>query len=384
MGKTKSKSESKNKGEWSESYVVLRILAEGVVRDASDLSKRIRVSAIRVRYSEVMRHYRIDEDIVSVFDENDLRVGEFDRDTALRLADRLLSEISAGKGRAITISNASEIASTLCLPKLSSQSSRVKEDVILATTDSATGEQYFQGYSIKSYLGGSATLFNASQETTAITYVFEEHDPALIKKANSYNKSTTPRDYVKKRVECIADLTIREVRYRSSTFEGNLSLIDAALPEIYARLVLESNLVKGKRIAEVIQKHALRSTIDAKNYTLLEYISYKVRNLLSEMSLGMTAGTRWYGASSVTGGFLIVTTDCTTITCHMTQDRISYLEYLLRATKFDTPSTGRHGSNELIEIVDGSDKRMAMTLNSQIRWVPEKELYRVINDIAKS
>ena len=77
-------------------------------------------------------------------------------------------------------------------------------------------------------------------------------------------------------------------------------------------------------------------------------VSYKFKNFLSNVALGMVPKTEWSGIIDADGGYLVVKKNGDLVCFHV-YNLGNFQEYLLDNVKFDTPSTNRHKFGEVYE-----------------------------------
>ncbi len=94
------------------------------------------------------------------------------------------------------------------------------------------------------------------------------------------------------------------------------------------------------------------------------YLNHKVKNLLTNIALGMVSNTLWTGDYEATGGYSIVKDDGD-IACYHIYNHNAFMNYMLANTRFDPPSQTRHGFGQIYE--DGGEQ--FLKLNAQIRFV---------------
>ncbi|MCD8302077.1 MAG: HpaII family restriction endonuclease, partial [Prevotellaceae bacterium] len=174
---------SANKGEWSELYVLFKLLGEKKLYDCDvDLNKLKTfypiVSIIRNEL-EREKNYTIDSDIVIITekvkeDKEDEKITEKDKKEIkvstfrfLEEANKLLDKIKNGertvKG-AFKIPEIEPFMRNINCQKIKAQSTE-KADIHIILHDYHTNITSKFGFSIKSDLGNSPTLLNASQAT---------------------------------------------------------------------------------------------------------------------------------------------------------------------------------------------------------------------------
>lgn len=161
-----------NKGEWSELYVLIRLLAEGKIYSAKeDLQKNSDC------YLPILKIFRDEGDshkieYIQNSNKNDIELylnGTFIKristEELSKVAEYFYNAIVHGKGKgSFEIDNAEVIMANLKCNKIKAKSTD-KTDILMEIHDPFTNFNQICGFSIKSDLGNSPTLFNASKST---------------------------------------------------------------------------------------------------------------------------------------------------------------------------------------------------------------------------
>ena len=130
-------------------------------------------------------------------------------------------------------------------------------------------------------------------------------------------------------------------KFESQTFYKNLLLIDSDLPRIVAQLLLyrykgnESNFFKLITILE--KENPLGYPQDSER----SYYLYKLKKMLRDMSMGMTAETAWNGESNTYTVTLVLGNDGKVV-CYHAYDIQKLETYLINNTYLETSSTGEN------------------------------------------
>ena len=126
-------------------------------------------------------------------------------------------------------------------------------------------------------------------------------------------------------------------KFESNIFYKNLLLIDSDLPSIVTQLLFykyrenESNLFKLTKILE--EKNPLSYPKDFDR----PYYSYKIKKMLCNMAMGMTAKTPWMGNFNSDNLSLVVRDDDKIIYYHV-YDIQKFQNYLMKNTRLENPS----------------------------------------------
>ena len=156
-----------NKGEWSEIYALMKILGDGKISVAVNGTQNFLpvLKVVREDKANFKTELRREKNFVKVY-SNGTRVKKIPAEDFLTMAEKILCALKnyRGKNLAFEIDGAAEMIKQLGLQNIKTSSEK-KSDIELGIHDPRTGSAQLSGYSIKSYIGGAPTLFNASQTT---------------------------------------------------------------------------------------------------------------------------------------------------------------------------------------------------------------------------
>ncbi len=353
-----------NKGEWSEIYAFFKLLADGKlhVGDA-DLKKieDIYYPILMILRTESGKnwHYVRNGNIRLVDGSSGEVLHTIPINEFAQNAELLLTHIKSGKG-AFAVPEIEEFMKTINCKTLKA-SSKDKADIALVVHDQKTGFQPTFGFSIKSRLGTAPTLFNASKATNFIFKVNGLLDDETINAINSIEK----RGKIRLRVNKAEGITgpLQYCGTQDETFRLNLEVIDSKLPLIVSRIIL--NYYRGKA-SDLYRLTKLVAKENPCNYVMKSghpFYEYKIKALLTDMALGMTATSVWNGLYDATGGYIVVREDGEVL-CYHVYDRNEFQDYLLKNTKLETPGSKKHEFGKLYRDKDG----LLMKLCLQIRF----------------
>ena len=352
-----------NKGEWSELYVLLRLLADGRLYSADAQLRKIQnvyapiLSVFRQELESGRMEYRVIERNrqVELYWNGD-KIKAISSDILAQYAETLFAGILAGNRASFEIQGADAIMSDIKATKIKAPSSD-KTDIQMRIYDRKTGYNSVVGYSIKSELGNPPTLLNASgatnfrYEATGIT----EQDARDI---NAISTKAKIRDRVLM-IERKGGL--RFIGAGNRVFGGNLLLIDSMMEEIISYMLYEyyrNGRVFVSDIATAIENR------DPLGYHRAGVYRYKIKKFLCAIALGMVPSKPWDGQDEATGGYIIVKEDGDVLAYHL-YNRNAFEGYLLNNTKLETGSTGKHGFGTVYE----SNGHHFINLNLQVRFV---------------
>ncbi len=354
-----------NKGEWSEFYTFLKLLAEKQLNGADENLQKI--EDIFYPILKVIREEATGRMDYELAENNKVKVVQTGTEVALVDASDLKSKvvqifqtIRDNQDTTFEIPEADELMTRFHSKKLSAGNSH-KEDITLKIHDRITGAMPEVGFSIKSMLGAASTLLNPSAATNFI-YKISGLDESKIDEINAIDTRSKVRDRLSAIVAAGGSFSYAGIS--SDTFTKNLRRVDTVLPEIMAQLLLAFYLGKGNGLPDLIsnlgdgETNILTFTLDRSDY------EFKVKGLLHNVALGMVPDTAWDGLIRAHGGYIIVREDGEVV-CYHVYNADAFRSYLYKNTRFDTPSTTRYGFGKVYK--EGNDLFMKLTL--QIRFI---------------
>lgn len=354
-----------NKGEWSEIYTLLKVIADKqLFAGDSNLNKieNLIFPIIKVLRDESNGTFEFsyDNDIVLVNNGEDIfriSVVDFQQNASLllqKLKEKTKTTFSIPEIEAFIYSYQSQT--------IKAKSSK-KSDIRIMIHDQKTGTNPELGFSIKSQLGEASTLLNAGKTTN---FIFKVNNLKLSAKQIEEINSIVTRSKIKDRIEKMKELKgkLQFENPECEVFENNLVLIDSALPKIISEILLlffSSNFSKiSELVAEISWKNPL-------NYNLTNnhpFYSYKIKRFLTDIALGMMPSKVWTGELDATGGYLVVKNDGEVL-CYHIYNRNEFEDYLFTNTKLETASSKRHEFGKLYE----ENGLLYFKLNLQIRFL---------------
>lgn len=351
-----------NKGEWSELYVLLKLLAMGRLNSADEnlgIIPDAFFPILKILREDLGRtiEYEIscDTEKVSVHMDSTF-VREIPQHELSRIAAYFYKAICDGGNRAFEIENAEAVMKQLCCTRIAAPSTD-KTDIVMQIHDIHTGIDPICGFSIKSELGSAPTLLNASGATNFVFEVFDIDDDEM-EKINSIQTNTKIID----RIETISQFGGMKFSHtKNSVFAGNLMLIDTYMEEILA-LMLADYYHQGASDCKTLIERIERD--NPLGYPREGIYRYKMKKFLCAIALGMTPSKEWNGHDEANGGYVIVRQDGNVVAYHL-YNRDSFEEYLLNNTKFERGSIEKHGFATLYK----DNGKMYINLNLQIRFI---------------
>jgi type II restriction enzyme len=353
-----------NKGEWSEVYTLLKLLSEGKLFAAdSDLQRleNIYYPIIKViNPSDNNKEYHIDSVIKIVDARTQATIAEVQLKLLAESAVIALKKIKESNG-SFAIPELEDIFNQLQLTTFKSDSSN-KADISMVVHDINTGITPLVSFSIKSRLGSSSTLFNASRATNFTYNVVGELTEQEVKEFNEVEGKSKMRDK-------FAWLSSHNIKLEFETvdnaiFNNNLSLIDSILSKIISESLLFYYSGKVESVlTSIINQLEVENPINLPSG--LNFYGYKVKRFLTAVALGMLPTKSWNGQYEASGGYIVVREDGEVL-CYHIYNLNEFEDYLLKNTRLETPSTSRHDFGNIYKDDTGKSK---IKLNLQIRFI---------------
>ena len=357
---------TQNKGEWSELYVFLKLLGEGILYAAdADLNKiedlYYPLIEILRKEDEQVKHYVKEAVKIKVKDDSNNVLLELPAPEFVAKSEILIDEIKKGSS-AFAIPVIEEFMDVIKCTKVKAPALE-KSDITLVLHDCKTFKNELFGFSIKSDLGMPPTLFNSGVSTNFTYEIIGNMSNKQVDKINSIDsKFAKLRDRINAIYELGCNIKFSKLEHRSC--RANLQMIDTKMPEILAEYVLLYFSGKGRTILELTP---LVRQINPCNFDLFsehKYYEHKIKTFLTDCALGMTAAKPWNGKFQATGGHIIVKKDGEVL-CYHIYNRNEFRDYLFKNTKLETPDAKRHGFGTIYQ---ENDKNY-IKLNLQVRFI---------------
>ena len=347
-----------NKGEWSELYAICKMLYDQMVdvcdKDLNPTNQKIRILKLLMRSILGDSEYDVDGkdngEVAILYNGRLVKSANLSRELILSI----LNEIIAGSGASFSVPSGESAMHELMLDDFKATSYE-KSDV--ETYSIMPHEEIARqvGFSVKSQIGSPATLLNASESTNFIYKV-----DGFTGNIDEVNAITT-RSKIKDRMQYIFEHNGEFVFHgmTNQTFQQNLEMTDSNLPEIISGLLMVFFAGKGTRTV----KDLIDSYTNFFNNKSSEFVSKKVKDFLSNITLGMIPTREWDG--SELGGGCIFVKDDGNLVCFTLYDMDEFKNYLINNTKFETASTSRHKFGSLYKQGD----ELFFNLNLDIRFI---------------
>lgn len=340
--KTQKDDSMQNKGEISESYALLKIIAQKIIHygNAQGLANNDNIRVLKINTThKIITINDISIDVISSDGTtNNILIDQFISHKELNeMVDFIRQQ--AGTFNNEHIDNA---VKTLGLTKRKG-TSQEKADISLDFQDQILNIN--QGVSIKSFLGNSPTLLNASSATNFVFKV-TNLNPKYVDEINQIETRSKIKDRLAKIIELGGQFHFAHCE--NKTYESNLRKADSQMPEILAAALLA---FFKKEASNKLSDY--QSANDETHCRLRDFVKYTM--------FGIFPASEWDGELSANGA-VIVKQDGELLFYHTNQDR-TLKEYFYKHTFFDTPSSTRHRFGSLYK--EGSD--LCFKLNLQLR-----------------
>ena len=331
-----------NKGEWSEIYTLLKIIADkNLFAGDSDLNKteNLIFPIIKVLRDESngTYQYSFDSDLVVITgneEEFRISINEFREKAAF-----LLSKLKESTSSTFSIPEIENFINSFRCVSLKAKSS-VKSDIRVVIHDQRTGTTPELGFSIKSQLGGASTLLEI----------------------NSINSRSKIKDGLERINESSNGLEF--IGTESSVFGNNLTLIDSLLPSLISQIVYQFYSSSNSKTVDLLDSVTVLNPLNFNIESNHPFYAYKIKRFLTDIALGMMPSKVWTGELDATGGYLIVKEDGE-ILCYHIYNRNEFEDYLIVNTKLETASSTRHDFGTIYSEGD----ELLFKLNLQIRFL---------------
>jgi len=356
-----------NKGEWSEPYALLKLLADGKLHLGDE--KFNKVKGIFYPVIKVLRHekdravdFSIQDKLIIVSDGKllfEIPIVQFIANA--KTCFEKIKTATKGKG-AFEIPEIEKFLASFSINTLKAKS-KLKNDITIQVSDPNTFLSPALGFSIKSQLGRPSTLLNASGATNFSFLikgkVLDKTKIDAIKNAKEFSEKLKLLKRFGARLEF--------EKVDNEIFQSNLQTIDYNFDKILSEILVlfyandsaSENTVK-KFVATLTKKNSIGYNLNI-NSSMYEMI---MKKFLTDYALGMRAAEVWERNYQATGGYLIVKEDGELICYHFYFTK-NFEDYLFNNTKLETPDPDRHKFG-VVYLEKGLQK---MKLNLQIRFI---------------
>jgi len=356
-----------NKGEWSEFYVLLKLLVEQRLYAADeDLNKidnifYIVLAIIAGKNSFGERNYELNEksEDIKIFNPADGTFKTIEK-SVIRNKLKSIFKVIKDSDKTFEIKEAEELKEQLECSNIKSQSNK-KTDIVLRIHDLPTGTQQEMGFSVKSLVGSDPTLLNAGKTTN---FTFEIEGGNI--NADEINAIET-RTKLLDRIQAIHDGggKLRFSSVDNKVFKKNLQYIDTLMPEMVSEILKIYYAGGNNKVSDIV--NVLKETNPLGNESRSfnpELYEHNVKDFLAAVALGMMPSTPWDGNTEALGGYIIVKEDGE-IVCYHLFNMNQFREYLFTNTRLERGDTKRH---QFCKVYCENGKTF-IKLNLQIRFM---------------
>lgn len=358
-----------NVGEWSELYTLFKLLADGKLYAADvdtnklpdiyyDILKIIR--ARKGGKTDSKLEYCRESEIKVVNAETREVICTVPINSFVEQTNKLLQNLKDKKKTkgAFELPEICDFAQSIECKTLKAKS-KDKSDITLMVHDIMSGRDDVFGFSIKSQLGSPATLFNASGATN-FTFKLVGNDKLNDEQINKFESFKLFKD--KFAYLNLLGVDIEYVKTDNEIFDFNLKMVMTEMPEIFTKMMKYYYQGKASFVSELTELVATENIIGSIDDLIL--LRHKVKELLTNIALGMLPKTKWTGDYEATGGYIIVKDDGD-IVCYHIYNHNAFKNYIFANTRFDTPSKSRHSFGSIYE----ENGEQYIKLNVQIRFI---------------
>jgi type II restriction enzyme len=354
-----------NKGEWSEVYTFLKLLADGRLYAADSNLNQIPTlyyPILQILREEPTGKLTFSRDTkIEIIDQNGVKQFELSIEEFKHKSVELLQNIQSSSASTFEVPDILNFMHSINITKLKAESQK-KKDITVVVHDIFTGHEPILGFSIKSRLGGASTLLNASGATNFIFEITPPLNDTLIEEINAINTKSKIRDRLAAIESNHSELSFNCLQ--NDNFNRNLTMIDSKFPQIIGEMLKLFFKGQGTKISELTN---IINCINPCLYDLVNhhpYYEYKIKNFLTDSALGMTPMSVWSGHYDANGGYIIVKENGDLV-CYHIYNRNEFQDYLFNNTKLETPSSTRHGFG----IIYQENGKQYFKLNLQIRFL---------------
>lgn len=356
---------TQNKGEWSELYVFLKLLGDGVLYAADSDLNRIDdlyyplIEVLR-KENEQVKHYVKDEPNIAIKDDKGKTILKLPMSEFEIQAKTLLKTIKKSAST-FSVPEIEKFMGIIQCAKVKADSSD-KSDISLILHDCKTYRNEIFGFSIKSKLGHPSTLLNSGKTTNFVYEIEGDLSEKQIKDINEINTRSKLRDRLIKLEDYGCKLIFKNLI--NENFQANLQMIDTSFPLILSEYLFLYFSGNGSLISELTSLVQNNNPCNLNTDLPHLYYEHKMKNFLTDIALGMTPATVWTGTYQATGGYIIVREDGEVL-CYHVYNHNEFQKYLFKNTRFDTPSTSRYDFGYIYS----QNNKLFMNLNIQIRFI---------------
>ena len=342
-----------NYGEWTEAYVFLRLLGNGRIYGANGKFERDEsayldiIKIIRHEKNHVLEFKRIMEDSLIVSYDNGICFKTTGFDDINKKADFLYNAIRnvTSKERKFDVPEIEEYLEEFKfsqpkvpkLPKEANEKYGDKTDIILEVGDSLDHAVSSIGFSIKSHMGSSSSLFNSSL-ASRFKYEIVGCTDSLMDEINGrqIDSETGMISFIRNN----PDLSLEFID-TSEKFKANLDFIELTMSKVLSTAILIQigyyDRARSSKTKDIVERVSEMDPIGVSRPK--EWYKAKFKSFLYATFSGLTASEPWDGRHKLSGGYIDVSKEGEMLYYRAISDDI-FNSYLYENTFIDRPSRG--------------------------------------------
>ena len=382
---------SRNKGEWSEMYIFLKLLADGRVYAADKDLHRIPtafLNILKIIREEVVSkvYWYVPGTLIKIFLNGVDTHKTCSLEELTRQKDFLWREINKRHiSASFTIPSVESFLQTIFVTKPSAPSAAKGKqfggavDITMETLDYKSGLSNVVGFSCKSDLSAKSTLFNASGDNTNFVYRVEGavNDDTMSRFNAIFGRTKKNGERaiaIGNRIRFLKEsgCSLHFEKTSQETAETNLVMSGGLeLPAIIGEALRYYYFVNEGKSSACSIEDAIDNlvTVNPVGYRKLVKETYRKRlaDLLYNMFTGMKLKSPWDGKRTVNGGYIVVLGDGEVLAYHSCMED-EFREFLLSRLGFDSPSCSRHHYMQMYK----EDGLYKLKLNLHVRFINPK------------
>ena len=350
---------TKNKGEWTELLVFIKLLLEKQLflsdENLNTTNNYLKINKITTRNLDIdfLLSNLSTVTIKNKKDKSEKKVNISDV-ISPEIINLLVDKIK-DSSQTFEIPAFNIIQDTLGFNVIKGGNSNQKADILLDIENDLIAKEN-EGFGIKSYLGGKPTLLNASGNTNFI-FKINGVNKIYLDQINAIDTTTKLKDRINE-IEKLGG-SFEYIGAERDTMDFNLKMVDSEMPQIIGEILLCFYRERVSSLTEITQKLLVNNQNPDTKILLIN----KIKNLLISALLGFFSGTKWNGSYEANGTIIMKNNgDC--LGFHIIEiDNLK--NYLFEHIRLDTPSTTRHRFGKLYLEKDGE---LYFKLNLQLRF----------------
>ena len=361
---TKTMKKTKNKGEWTELLVFIKLLAEQRIflsdENLNPTKSFFDIKKVTTQNLD-LEFFIVNQSELQILDKNSgevntVNIGKIiNKEVIGELINKIRSNIATFEIPGFDI-----IQNTLGFTVIKGGNSKQKADICLdISNDIITKEG--EGFGIKSYLGSKPTLLNASGNTN---FIFEvvNLDKSKMDEINSIDTKSKIKDRIQL-IDAYGGI-FKYVKPEKDAMNYNLKMVDSLMPQIIGRILLAHYKDRISPISKIIDFiHDEGELMKEIKYEDKQYLEHKIKKFLVDNLLGFFPGSKWDGTYDA-NGTVIMKSLGDLVAFHII-DLETLKTYLYQKIKLDTPSSTKHYFGKLIL---ENDNKLYFKMNLQLRF----------------